>query len=299
VKTLKVWFPEFFTEAHRAFAEGEILVQELERFGIECTLTMSETCDFILCGSLWKLHLVLEAARHFPDTPLIHYNWDLYPFQILDLPVYRSQGKKYDPLWGRYLDSLRTCKEIWVPSECTVSRTKEFVGRNALVIKTSVRPWEASRVSDQGYGLDVMRKYPDPNNNLPWECGTVVGVPIIESKTSLPWDEYKQTVADARFLVSGKFEASTGGLSLLEGYWHGKPVLLSDSPRCGAIDYFGNRATYFKWDNPFLLQKALLKLHNDPPKVDIGEARAWITEKYSERAMAQRMATRFWELYNG
>ena len=168
-KRMKIWFPEFFTEAHRKPGEGDVLAEELRKFGIDSKLELTHDCSFIFCGSTWRMNLVKEERLRFPEIPTIHYNWDLYPFQLMEL---------------------------------------------------------------------------------------------------------------------------------LEGYWHGKPSLISNSFRHGGIDYFGDRASYFQWDNHLLFRKALLKMADSPPKIDIDAARTWIAKEYSEYAMAERMAKRFWELYN-
>jgi hypothetical protein len=293
---MKVWFPEFFTEAHRKPGEGDVLAEELRKFGIDCQLNLTEDCSFIFCGTIWRMNLVKEERQRYPNIPTIHYNWDLYPFQVIESSGYTRANPD---LWTPYIDELAVCRDIWVPSRCTVDRTAEFVGRSdSVVIKTSVRPWEYPTQITGDYAVDVMRKYPDPNRDMAAEGCRAVGIPLIETRNSVPWEAFKTNIAESRFLISAQFEASTGGLTLLEGYWHGKPSLISNSPRHGGIDYFGDRAKYFQWDNPVLFRQSLLSMIEDTPKVDIDEARSWITKEYSEYAMAERMAKRFWELYD-
>jgi len=295
MSNIKIWFPEFFTEAHRKPEEGKVLVEELTKFGVECQLDLTEDCSFIFCGSTWKAELVRKEAIRFPKIPIIHYNWDLYPFQLIEIEGYT----RADPgIWDPYLEDLKVCRDIWVPSYCTVIRTREFTKRNAYIVKTSIRPWEPITLSQGDYAVDVIRKYPDPNRDAARINCKAVRVPLYESCNSLEWDKFREVISGCRFMVSPQFEASTGGLTLLEGYWHGKPSLISNSPRHGGIDYFGDKATYFQWDNPILFREALLKMYNNPPVINIDKARDWITQEYSETAMAKRMAKRFWELYN-
>lgn len=296
MRHMKVWFPEYFTEAHRKPGEGDVLVEELRKFGIDCQLQLTADCSFIFCGTIWRMNDVKRERRRVPNVPTIHYNWDLYPFQLLHSNNYRRANPD---LWEPYLEELVSCRDIWVPSKCTADRTYEFVNRkDAVVIKTSVRPWEYDKPITGDYAVDVMRKYPDPNRDLANESCTALGIPLIETRNSVPWEAFKTNIAESRFLISAQYECSTGGLSLLEGYWHGKPCILSNSPRHGGIDYFGDRATYFQWDNPILFRYALLRMIDDTPVVNIDEAREWITKEYSEYAMASRMAKRFWELYD-
>lgn len=299
MKHIKVWFPEYFTEAHRKPGEGDVLAEELRQFGIDCQLELTEDCSFIFCGSIWRMDLVKEQRPRHPHVPTIHYNWDLYPFQLVERPDYQRANPS---LWDPYLEELQQCLDIWVPSQCTVDRTREFVGRDSFIVKTSVRPWENPvEIADDGYAVDVMRKYPDPNRDVAREACIVAGVPLIETCNEVPWEKFKKVICKCRFMISAQFEASTGGLTLMEGLWQGKPSLLSNSPRHGAVDYFGRDSEwvrYFQWDNPILLRKAIQEMHNNPPVVDIDAARDWIRKEYSEAAMASSMAARFWSLYD-
>lgn len=237
--------------------------------------------------------MTIETRVKYPTIPTIHYNWDLYPFQLIDTPGYQRANPGY---WDPYLEELKTCRDIWVPSYCTTVRTKEFTGRDSVVIKTSVRPWEVDKVVKGDYMVDVIRKYPDYNADLADKYKG--NIPLVTTGNTYEWEKFKKTIAGCRFMVSPQFEASTGGLTLLEGYWHGKPSLISNSPRHGGVDYFGDRATYFQWDNPLLFRQALRQMYDNPPEIDIDEAREWIAKEYSEDAMAKRMADRFWELYD-
>ena len=296
MRHMKVWFPEFFTEAHRKPGEGEVLVEELRKFGIDCQLEPTEDCSFIFCGTLWKFGLVQEWRKKCAIIPTIHYNWDLYPFQLMELT---GEYIRSDPhLWDPYVEELKSCRDIWVPSYCTTLRTREFTNRDSCVIKTSIRPWEYEKVTTGDYAVDVVRYYPDYNSHLTPQSCAAVSVPLVESRNTLPWVEFQHVISNCRFMISGQFEASTGGLTLLEGYWHGKPSLISNSPRHGGVDYLGDRATYFQWDNPLLFRLAIQKMMDNTPVVCIDEAREWITSEYSEYAMAGRMAKRFWELYD-
>ena len=295
MRHIKIWFPKYFTEAHRKLEEGQALVEELYKFGIDSQWALTSDCSFIFCGSTWESSGVDQTRVAHPDIPVVHYNWDLYPFQLVERTDYVRPNPE---IWDPYIASLKTCRDIWVPSYCTTLRTRDFTGKESTIIKTAIHPWESDGVSTGDYAVDVVRCYPDFCSGEVQQGCVATSIPLVQSQNTLQWDEFRSTISNCKFMVSGQFEASTGGLTLLEGLWHGKPSLLSNSPRHGGVDYLGNRATYFQWDNQLLLRKALIQMADSTPVIDVDEARTWITKEYSNFAMAERMAKRFWELYD-
>jgi glycosyltransferase involved in cell wall biosynthesis len=280
----RVWFPGLFTEAHREAGGSDELVRELASLGYECTPDCDRV-DLVFCGSVWK---AAEVRRADPPIPIVHYNWDVYPFQV-----------DHDPrTWLPYLEDLKKAVAVLVPSECTVRRTWEFANASATVVKAAIRPWDvppafAGAPPPHSYVLDVMRQYEDPNRGAVKLACERLGIPCIETRCARPWDEFRWLVANARLLVSAYFEASTGGLTLLEGYWHGVPCLLSDSPRHGGQDYLHDRADYFRWDDRGELESGIRRLFDGPRRVNVSEARPWITREYSQKAFARRLAAQF------
>lgn len=298
-RRIKLWFPGrdacplAYTEAHRKPHEAEALAVELGKLGIDCTPDLEPDCDACLCGTIWLLDAAEKAMK--AGVPLIHYCWDLYPWQLKG----GYPGAWKPNLWKPYLEQLKRCHDVWAPSRCTADRVLEFAGRSAHVILTAVHPWDAP-THDGGYVVDVMRPYVcDPMNGVVGRACRELGIPCIESAVTLPWEEFKRAVAGARLLVSAYEEASTGGLTLLEGYYLGKPVLLSDSPRMGARDYFGEKRPgvgYFKWDSPAHLKVMIDVMRGFRPGWSEEVGREWITATYSDAAMARRMATRLREM---
>lgn len=281
---ITIWFPNFYTEAHRSEEYGLELVRLLKEQGIKCLKDPVGHYDAVLCGSVFY-HKQLNN-KTVGNRPLFHYNWDLYPWQI------EANSVLYD--WPGYIESLKTATEIWVPSRCTADRTREFTGREAVVIKTSIRLWEPNEPAQRGdYVIDVMRPYatPDPNQNDIENACKALSLPYKATKHALSWEEFKRTICGARLIASAYCEASTGGLTLLEGYWHGVPVLLSDSPYHGGVDYFEDRATYFKYNDFDDLCTRLTEVYYSN-RHDIPEARAWITRNYSEEVFAKQIADR-------
>lgn len=289
MRTLKVWFPGFFTEAHKSDTDGALLVSALYKYGIECVRMIDSKCDLVFCGSFFYFEYVQEALKDF-DIPVAHYNWDLYPFNIENVRDDADYGDK----WRRYIEELKTRRgTIIVPSQCTVNRTTEYVGKPSVVVKSSVRTF-THPVRDGGYVLNCMRGYPDPNKTAVEDACKELRLPFINTGNNLPWNDYKEAVANCRFIVSAQYEASTGGLSALEAYALGKRVLLSNSPRHGGVDYFGSRARYFRWDDKESLKYMIDKMYNhESSKTDVSEQRHWIETEYSEDKMALELSKVF------
>lgn len=288
MKTLKVWFPGFFTEAHKSDSAGALLVSALYNYGIECVRIIDNKCDLVFCGSFFYFGYVQEALKDF-DIPVAHYNWDLYPFNIENIRDDVGYGDK----WRRYVEELneRDCVII-VPSKCTTDRTTEFVGKPSVVIKSSVRTF-THPVKDGRYVLNCMRGYPDPNRIAVEQACKELRIPFINTGNNLEWDDYKKIVAECSFIVSAQYEASTGGLSALEAYALGKRVLLSNSPRHGGIDYFGDKARYFTWDSMDSLKYMIQKMWKESSKTDIAAQRHWVETEYSEDKMALELSKVF------
>jgi glycosyltransferase involved in cell wall biosynthesis len=204
--------------------------------------------------------------------------------------------------WADYIkEFLPICEEVWVPSKCTATRIHEhtIVKGEVRVIKPPITLWEPPEPCYPGNRVvDVMRHYatPDSNQGKVAAACKELEIPYIESRCTLTWDEYRRTIASARLLVSSYYEASTGGLTLLEGYWHGVPCLLSDSTYHGAKDYFNDRAAYFQWDNWDDLKQKLRALYDNPPKIDISAVRKWISKEHTDSVFALQIADRIKEL---
>ena len=191
--------------------------------------------------------------------------WDMYP-------------------WTKYVkgyDILKKCHQIWTPSQEVVLRLKEFYDipeEKCRVIPTYVEFFDADD-KDRFNGNFVYHPvipYEDKHAYWTDKACIALNIPLLRSNHALTKEEYRTKVLTCSFMVTEYFESSTGGLTLLEGYYHGKNILTSDSVYQGARDYFGNRATYFKSDNfqDFLINMAVM-WHNANNPVDILERREY------------------------
>ena len=303
MKPIRVWWAGYVTEAHHYPWQGAALIAALaELEGIQCVFDPGEVedCRLLVCASSIKNHWhTTRKLRAVYGLPTVHYCWDIYPWQVAGGDPPTQERAEY---WAEYLDELRTAKEIWIPSPSVASRVAEFVGANPTkVIETSVRTYRGVEPWDGGYVLDPLRSYPDPNRLIVPKACEELGLPCIRTDNAMPRDEFERTVAGARLIVSAPVEASTGGLTLLEGYALGKPVLLCDSPRNGAGHYFGSRAAYFRADDRDDLKMRLRALYDssdpkdkDPKWLDVQRftQHRWVCGSFAESVMARKIANR-------
>lgn len=228
------------------------------------------------------------ALERFPGTPLFCYNWDCYEWVWTN-----PRSGEYD--YRRYGDLLRLAKEVWVPSSCTGRCNERWWGvKHNHVVLSSCPWWEAKpdELKDGGYALCTLRHLPDKWDTKFEECCADLGIPFVRTDHNLSRPDYEKTVAGCRFMVNHYLEASTGGLTLMEAYHHGKPCLCSDSPWNGARDYFGDRAVYFDHASEDDFRAKLIRMHANPPRPDPAEARRWIEDNYSDQVMVEKMLGR-------
>lgn len=135
----------------------------------------------------------------------------------------------------------------------------------------------------------------DPNFGITNKACQHLNIPLVRGNHSFTEEKYRDTILSCSFLVTEYMEASTGGLTLLEGYYHGKNVLVSDSIYMGAKDYFGDRAYYFKDGDINDFARMIHYLWNLEYTPDLEERREWC-KQYTIDAMVDRILNRLGEL---
>ncbi len=257
--------------------------------------------DVIISMGITIMEQTLAAIRRWPGAKLYCYNWDVYEW------VWTNPRREETPGTPGWLDYkaygylLHQAKEVWVPSDCTGRRTKQWYGLDNWVRVLSSCPWwEHDNVRDDGYALCCLREIPDPWWGMFERCCTELGIPYRMTKHGLSEEEYRDAVAGCRFICAPLYELSTGGLSLMEAHYHGKPVLLSDSEWNGGRDYMGDRAWYFKHEDIDDFKEKLVFMQDGPGAIrwrtDDGPpgegTREWIRKNFSEERMATDMHRR-------
>lgn len=293
--SINIWFPSYYTEAHRTPERQKELVTALANHGICCHPNYDPCCIATFCGTIWQSDWVTETYyKHNLSIPRFEYCWDLYPWQIKG----EAEECWKNHIWTPYIPMLRKCTGIIVPSKPVAIRIEQYTGRtDCELIKSPVKIWDAPTLSPgecngEPYVVDVMRKYPDPNRHWVRECCDELGIKCVETGANLPWEEFKKVVYGATILVSAYFEASTGGLTLLEGYAHGRPCLVSDSPMMGALSYLRNRCWQFFHDRKDDLKRKIDRMMKDPQlqTLNVENCRNWVLDNYSDDRFAKEIS---------
>ena len=266
------------------------LCVELNKIGVETTTNLDDTCDFLWNASVLRYLVSDVTANKYPNALVINYVWDFYEWAW--------EGKRKNEIynWKEYGEYLKGSDEVWCPGEGTAKRLKEYLDIDAVVLHTGVSV-EDRKTSDGGYVLNHLREYPEQNFGWAEKACKELGIEYHWPNHGLELEDWKDEIANCRFMICEYMEASTGGLTLLEGLWNGKPSLISDSPYQGGNEYLGPYANTFKWNSYKDCKEQIKKMWDNPPKIDIPEARKFIDTNFSQKTFALKIADRLKYLY--
>lgn len=261
------------------FSEGDTDAQLTAMRNAGFVFVPPGEAELIYVASIAKMQDAINVKEHF-DLPLAVYCWDYY------LWAHGKMTMSGD--WVQYAKLLAEADVIFVPSSAQQLRLKELLGLDSYVVLTGVPTYEGE-VSDGRYILDPLRYYPEENSHWAEMAAKELGIPIIHSEHGFSEEEFRSLVRNCSFLTSCVREASTGGLSLIEGLWHGKPSLVSNSPYMGARDYLGQHAVYFQHDSYEDLKLHMKDLWDSRISLDIPACREFISAHLSYKQMAERL----------
>ncbi len=244
--------------------------------------------DVIISMGIGVLEETIRFVEQYPNALLFCYQWDCY-----DWTFTRPRRGEYN--YDRQAEMLlKNCTEMWCASAWTGAKTTEWWGlENWEVILSSCPWWEypQEKITDGGYALCCLRQIPD----LWWgqfaKACEELGISYKLTRHQQSFSNYQDAVANCRFLVADLNELSTGGLSLMEGYYHGKPCLISDIPSNGGRDYLGNRAAYYRNNDFERYKDTLWNMYTNTPKV-AGDHKEYITTNFSDKVMIDKMLER-------
>lgn len=268
---MKICFVENYSETN---PDG--VIKALIDRGHTITPYMTNDVDVIFNASVVKMDVAISYKSRYDNIPLVNYCWDYYKF---------AHEGKHSFNWPRYVEMLRLSDLIMVPSHGQQLRLKELLDLNSVVVRTSIDTYD-HKATDERFVLDPVRHYPEENRGWVEKACSELGIKCIHSEHQFSLEEFRKLVSSCTFMTCAYREASTGGLSLMEGLWNGKPSLVSDSPYMGAKDYIGEFGTYFKYDDYEDLKKKIKEMFDNPPKIDVQLSRQYILKNFTPEAMA-------------
>lgn len=288
---MKVYFHQLHTEAHRRYRRGKALADAMEAAGAEVATVLDSTCQVALCGSFetaWTF--AVEVNRHRQHFPLkvAYFCWDLYRVNMEGTRAGMDADAKR--MWADYARALDAADLVLVPTEAARRQVRRWVAKPPiLTVPPACDPWwKGAPIREGKHVLDVMRPYDDWGQGKVRAACEALGLPCVESRGELSFEQFQQAVIDAKVLACAYDEASTGGLTLLEGYALGKRVVGNSSTFNGVRDVFGPLALFFRPFDEEDLRRAI-KTAWDASPPDWEDSQLWVEENYSDAAMARSL----------
>lgn len=243
-KSIKLHFVENFSEGD---TDGQLVAMSKV-----FDLVSPKECEVLFCASISKMDEALSLKRQY-DVPLVTYCWDYYKWV--------HEGKHHTFNWGKYRDFLTMCDLVLVPSDGQKQRLKELLNIDSEVCECSINFYEHETYNG-GYVLDPVRDYPEENLGWVKQACEELNIPYIHTEHGYSQEEFRKLVSNCTFMTCGYREASTGGLSLMEGLYNGKVSLVSNSPYMGASNYLKDLGYYFQYDDFNELKEKIKELWN-------------------------------------
>lgn len=250
------------------------LIPELEKLG---HTVLSNDCDantdLIFSRSVIKMRDSWKWRKKYPNIPAIEYVWDVYSWALKN-----PRPNEYD--YESYKQLCKESKEVWVPSRAVQKMLKDHWDMDSRVMKCYFPTKPYDDIGDDGYAFQGLRINPDIHMDWGHRAAKELGIPFTATDPNFPMEEheYRHALAHARFLVSPIYEMSTGGMFLFEGAMYGKPILASNSPCMGVVDYLGDTIAYFQWDDFDDLKDKMQKMYNGELKTDTAGAKKLVEE---------------------
>ena len=263
------------------FSEGDSTAQ-LEALKKVFKLVPLEEADLIYCASVAKVKEAIEAVKT-SGKPLAVYCWDYYKWA--------HEGRNQGFNWALYQNLLDMASLILVPSDGQQKRLKELLNLKSVVCECGVTFYD-QEISSGDYVLDPVRNYPEENLNWVKKACEELRIPYVHSEHKYTEQEFRMLVSNCAFMTCAYREASTGGLSLMEGLYNGKVALVSNSPYMGASNYIGEYGFYFQYDDFDDLKRMIKDLWEDRKSYDPKLTRKYCAY-FTHDAFANRLKTEF------
>jgi|7_EtaG_2_1085326.scaffolds.fasta_scaffold15951_4 glycosyltransferase involved in cell wall biosynthesis len=226
--------------------------------------------DFIVITTQAWIHLVDNFHKSFPHIPIVSLTLDFYKTAWT-----APNPHGYD--WGLYKHYLNKAKELWCISNEVVLRMEEE-GINTdkcRLMKIWARFFNYNgEVKDNRYILNPIRPL-KWDKNFGWlsKACQELDIPLREPQHKLSEEEFQRTIAECSFMCCELHEASTGGLTLMEGLNMGKPSVVSNSKYMGALDYLGDFGIYFDDNSYDNFKQTIKETWENTPILDLSKCK--------------------------
>jgi len=256
-----------------------LLITELEKLGHTILKNdCDKDCDVVIIKSIIKMRDAWKVRKMFPKIPMINYNWDVYSWAINN-----PRPNEYD--YDSYKKLCEESLEVWVPSEAVRRSIQNVWDMDTRVMKSYFPTVPFSVPATGDYAFQGLRINPDPHMDWFERACKETGTPykMTNPDFPLPEDEYRPLLANAKIMVSPIYEMSTGGMFLFEGAIWEKPILASNSPYMGVVDYLGDSIAYFQWDDFEDFKDKLVKVYNGEIKTDTKKAKILVEDMTADK----------------
>lgn len=268
------------------------VIEALENKGcvvVKNPSTLDDTFDILFGATITVTREISNLHSSNPAIPMVNYNWDIYEW------AYKDAGWRNRYSLDIYEQLLRRSKFIACPSMSVVHRNKDFFNipeEQSVIVKSFARQITVDKASirDDRFVYMPLRQIPDRNKGWFEKACDELKIPYKISGHSLSEQQYADTLASCSFIVCPWYEASTGGLSLIEGLCMGKPVLFSDSKYMGANDYMGEYGITFKHDSFEDFKAKIKDMWENPKTLDI-------SQEYIDNQKPQAMADELFKVF--
>lgn len=253
--------------------------EQINALGRAFEFTELNQADWIYCASITYTKETIKA-KLTTRKPLAVYCWDYY--------TWAHKGEHpgaWD--WKEYAELLKMADVVFVPSTAQKRKLSLLLDVSAEVIHTGIKHLDLE-TSDENFILDPMRYYPEENRTWAEEAAEQLGIPIIHTEHQYSDEEFKKLIATCSFMTSAYLEASTGGLTLMEGLSIGKVSLVSNSPYQGASDYLGDLGEYFQYNKFENLLYRMAEMWEKRPTIDRDVALQHL-KNYTFEGMAEKI----------
>jgi len=199
-------------------------------------------CDFIMSTTQAQINQLDSYSRVFPNISIVSLVLDFYK-TVWTAPNPHGYN------WELYKYYINKAVEVWcLSNEVKIRLEEEDVDiEKCKLMKIWARFFEyRGEVKDERYILNPIRPLKwDKNYGWLSRACQELNIPLKETQHKLSEQEFQKIIAECSFMCCELHEASTGGLTLMEGLNMGKPSVVSNSKYMGAVDYLGDLAIYF------------------------------------------------------